>query len=120
MTILYALLGAFQSLPAWTRWIFVALGLAITLGFGAYLDTTAAIIVLVGLFVVGLIIAGFWVLIKRRREKKAAAFGGDLQQQSATTPGGIADPARRARLEDLRRNFEKGIETFRAAGKNLY
>jgi hypothetical protein len=120
MTILYALLGAFQSLPAWTRWIFVALSLAITLGFGAFLDTTAAIIVIVGLLVVGLVIAGFWLLIKRRREKKAAAFGGDLQQQSATTPGGIADPARRARLEDLRRNFEKGIETFRAAGKNLY
>src|SRR5688500_9342198 len=120
MTIIYALLGAIQSLPAWTRWVFVGLSLAVTLGFGALFDTTAAIIVIVGLVVVGLLVGTFWAVIKRKRERKAAAFGGDLQQQSATTPGGIADPARRARLEDLRRNFEKGVETFRAAGKNLY
>lgn len=120
MQIIYALLGAFSSLPAWTRWLFVALSLATTLGLAAFFDKTVAIIVVIGVVVVGLLVGLFWVVIKRKRDKKAAAFGGDLRQQTATTPGEIADPARRARLEDLRRNFEKGVETFRAAGKNLY
>src|SRR3954468_9883833 len=35
-------------------------------------------------------------------------------------PQGISEPARRARLDDLRRNFEQGVEKFRAAGKNMY
>ena len=29
-------------------------------------------------------------------------------------PQGISEPARRARLDDLRRNFEQGVEKFRA------
>lgn len=120
MNIIYLLLGAFSGLPAWTRWVFIGLSIASTLGIGLFLSPTAAIIVVIGLVVVALLVAGFWLLVRRARQKKAAAFGGDLRQQTATTPGEIADPARRARLEDLRRNFEKGVEKFRAAGKNLY
>ncbi len=120
MSIIYALLGAFYGLPAWIRWVFVGLSLAVALGFGTLLDTTAAIIVVMGIVAVGVLIGLFWAYLKKRKEKRAAAFGGDLQQSGGVTPGAIADPARRARLDDLRRNFEKGVETFRAAGKNLY
>ena len=120
MNIIYALLGAFSGLPTWTRWVFVALSLAITLGLGSFFDSKVGIIITVGVVGVGCLVGLLWAFVKRRREKRAAAFGGDLQQQSAATPGGISDPARRARLEDLRKNFEKGVETFRAAGKNLY
>src|SRR5205085_1003043 len=30
------------------------------------------------------------------------------------------DPARRARLDDMRKNFEGGVEKFKDAGKNIY
>ena len=96
------------------------LSLAITLGLSSFFDSKVGIIITVGVVAVGCLVALLWAVVKKRREKRAAAFGGDLQQQSAATPGGISDPARRARLEDLRKNFEKGVETFRAAGKNLY
>ena len=124
MDIIYNLLslisGAFSGLPAWTRWIFFAFMIAGVLGLSFTLSPIVAGIVVAGLIVVALLVGGFWLIIKRARNKRGAAFGGDLQQQAGVVPGEIADPARRARLDDLKRNFEKGVETFRAAGKNLY
>jgi hypothetical protein len=43
-----------------------------------------------------------------------------LQGNSEATPEALNDPARRARLADLRKNFEKGVERYRATGKDLY
>ena len=73
-----------------------------------------------GCWSVLILVAVFLFFVKRSREKKAAAFGGDLRGQSGTAPNQIVDPARRARLEELAQSFEKGLEKFRAVGKNLY
>lgn len=120
MHIIYAILSALQGLPNWIRWVFVVLSLAVTMGLSSFFDSKVAIIGVLGLIGVGLLIGVFWGWVQKRKEAKAAGFAGELQQQSGTAPGEISDPARRARLEDLRRNFEKGIATFKAAGKNLY
>src|SRR5437879_4583734 len=100
MDLIYQLLNAFGSLPAWTRWVFVAFTVAALLGISFVMTPAVALIVLGGLLVVGLLVGGFLLLVKRSRQKKAAAFGGDLQGQTGATPGQISDPARRARLDE--------------------
>ena len=62
----------------------------------------------------------FFYWLKRRRERQSEAFGGELNQQSSLTPRNISDPARQARLDDLRKSFNTGVNKFKAAGKNLY
>ena len=76
MNIIYALLGAFSGLPTWTRWVFVALSLAITLGLSSFFDSKVGIIITVGVVGVGCLVGLLWAFVKRRREKRAAAFKG--------------------------------------------
>ena len=120
MDVLYQLLSAFNSLPAWMRWVFIAISLAGVFGFSALFTPTVGIIIAVGLLLVIGLIAGLQWWLKRRAEKRAAAFGGGMDAQLAGAPAALSDPARRAKLDDLRRNFQAGIEKFKVAGKNLY
>ena len=120
MDLIYNILSAFGSLPNWTRWVFSIIAVAALLGLSFTVSPIVAMIVIGGLLVVGLLVFGFLWIIKRKREKKAASFGSDLRGHTGTAPNQISDPAHRARLEELAQAFEKGIEKFRAAGKNLY
>ena len=67
-----------------------------------------------------LLLGGYflWVYLKRRRQ--SARFAGEMRQQSAASPRGISDPAKRARLDDLRKKFDEGITAYRSRGKDLY
>ncbi len=120
MDVLYQLLGAFNGLPAWMRWVFVSISLAGIFGFSVYLTPVVGIIIAAGLFLVIGLIAGFKWWLNRRAEKRAAAFGGGIDAANTGAPAALSDPARRAKLDDLRRNFQAGIEKFKVAGKNLY
>jgi hypothetical protein len=110
----------FISFPPWLRWVVIGLATVGLIAVWIALSPVVALIVLGGLVAVLLLVGLFLFLVKRARAKKAAAFGGDLRGQSGTTPNQIVDPARRARLEELAQAFEKGLEKFRAVGKNLY
>jgi len=119
MNFFYAF-SIFSGLPAWLKWVLIGLVVAGLIALWIVLSPVVALIVLGGLLAVLLLVALFLFLVKRAREKKAAAFGGDLRGQSGAAPNQIVDPARRARLEELAQAFEKGLEKFRAVGKNLY
>jgi type VI protein secretion system component VasK len=60
------------------------------------------------------------LLLKGLKMRKGSPLTMGISGNAAAAPQGISEPARRARLDDLRRNFEQGVEKFRAAGKNLY
>jgi hypothetical protein len=92
------------------------LGLAYEL-FG---NTTALIIIAAGIIVVILLLVLYKAILGWMRKRKANPLSQGLAGNAAAAPQGISEPARRARLDDLRRNFEQGVEKFRAAGKNLY
>jgi len=119
MNIYYAF-SIFRNLPPWARWVLIGLVIVGLIALWIALSPVVALIVLGGLLGVLLLVGLFLFLVKRSREKKAAAFGGELRGQSGTAPNQIVDPARRARLEELAQSFEKGLEKFRAVGKNLY
>lgn len=79
----------------------------------------ALLTVIVGSSVVIGGIVGWRTWLSRRDEQRASPFAGMLAG-SAAGPSRIAEPARRARLDELRKSFETGIEKFRSAGKSLY
>ena len=74
----------------------------------------------IGTLLVAVLLGGFYWLVQKYRQRKARPMERSLRDNLATTPQGVAEPARRARLDDIRKNFEDGVEKFKSAGKNLY
>lgn len=62
-------------------------------------------------------LAGYRLLLKMKQRGKSVPFSRLLSRGAGAS---VTDPAKRARLDDLRRSFEEGVERFRAAGKDLY
>src|SRR4051794_6607770 len=59
-----------------------------------------------------------WKALTQKQQNKQ--FGGDLSQHSSATPRGVSDPGQRARLDDMRKKFQSGIEAYKSRGKDLY
>src|SRR6266481_4657134 len=59
-----------------------------------------------------------WKAFNQKQQNKQ--FGGDISQHSSATPRGVSDPGQRARLDDMRKKFQSGIEAYKSRGKNLY
>ncbi|MCC6679070.1 MAG: hypothetical protein IT436_18250 [Phycisphaerales bacterium] len=84
------------------------------------LPAGAWLVLLAGAALVGLAIMGQRFILRRREQGKSTPFLSLVKASAGAVPQAVTDPAKRARLDDMRRNFEGGIEKFRAAGKNLY
>jgi len=80
----------------------------------------AVLILTIGLVAVFGVMVLYQYILKFLQKRKASPLSMGIAGNAAAAPQGISEPARRARLDDLRRNFEQGVEKFRAAGKNLY
>src|SRR5881409_2371306 len=65
-------------------------------------------------------VGGYFLWRAWKRKKQAARMSGELQQHSSASPRAIADPGARARLDDLRKKFEQGVQEYRSRGKDLY
>jgi hypothetical protein len=113
----------FSNLPASIKALLLLLGGASALAvavvlFSSYPQVVG--IILVGILVVGLLLAAYLVLLKLLNKGKDTRFARMLKGQGSAVPSSISGAQGRARLDDLRRNFERGLERFQAAGKSLY
>lgn len=82
-------------------------------------------IAVVGILVVGILLViglllGYRKLLVLMRKRKAEPMMRGILGNSAVSPHAINEPGRRAKLDDLRKSFENGLEKFRAAGKDVY
>jgi hypothetical protein len=113
-------LNSLRSLPLPAK-AGAALGtLAVLVGAASLFSGMSMVVVLVGIAIVALMLLGYRQVLKIMAKRKSEPMARALAGSGAMAPQAISDPARRARLDDLRKNFENGIEKFRAAGKNLY
>src|SRR5438045_2301861 len=71
------------------------------------------LIVIIGMLAVACVFMLFKSLVKWFAKRKASPLTQGIAGNAAAAPQGISEPARRARLDDLRRNFEQGVEKFR-------
>ncbi|QOI99986.1 MAG: hypothetical protein HRU70_05595 [Phycisphaeraceae bacterium] len=99
--------------------------MTITLGISALVklvqvDGRLLLFLLGGVVVVALVLGLYRAGLMLADRAKRSPFTRLIRSAAGAQPAGVADPAKRARLDDLRRNFEEGIEKFRAAGKDLY
>ena len=90
------------------------------LGVVSMIDAKLTGIVAVGMLILAALLAAFYFIVQFMERRKSTAMVGNIQQQAASIPTGVNDPARRARLEELRRSFDTGIDKFRSAGKDIY
>lgn len=72
------------------------------------------------LLFLALCFGGYFIWRRWKRKKQAARMTNDMQQLSSASPRAISDLGARARLDDMRKKFEKGISEYRARGKDLY
>jgi len=83
-------------------------------------NTTVLLIIALGIVVVGALLLAYKFVLGWLGKRKAAPLERGILNNSAASPNSISEPARRARLDDLRRSFENGVEKFRSSGKNIY
>jgi len=109
------------NLPTWVR-IALLLAVAAVILLVGYLvgGVGLAIILAIGLVVVVLLLLVYRFVLKRLDKRKASPFESQIAANSASAPQGVSDPSRRARLDDLRKQFESGVTKFKSHGKDLY
>lgn len=110
----------FRNLPLPIKILLAVLSGGCLIGAAYMVDARAMRPILLGLLGVALIFGLYLFIVRLMQRSRSAGLGGDISQHSAVAPRGISEPARRAKLDDLRQNFQKGLERFRAAGKDLY
>ncbi len=76
--------------------------------------------VTLGIMAVGLLLVLYAQLVKWRKAHHAKPMEQQVLRSAGAGRQGISDPQQLARIDDLRKRFEDGIATFRAAGKSLY
>jgi len=86
----------------------------------AFLPSESKWIFLIGLSAVAIILVGYVAVLRWLKKRKAAPMEQDILHNTAASPLDVSEPARRARLDDLRKRFEEGVAKFRTAGKDLY
>jgi len=85
-----------------------------------FVPAKVRVIVLVGIVAVVLILLLYWRTLKWLQKRKAAPMERGVIENTSAAPQGISEAAKMARLDDLRKKFEDGVQKFRAAGKSLY
>ncbi|KPK75793.1 MAG: hypothetical protein AMJ79_09680 [Phycisphaerae bacterium SM23_30] len=85
-----------------------------------HFDARVIWVILIGLALVALLLAAYKLLLNWLHKRKSKDFRGGVEGDSALKPGGISKAEHLARLDDLQKKFEEGIEKFRSAGKDLY
>lgn len=77
-------------------------------------------VLLIGIVLVALLLVGYRLILKMRAKRKSKPFESDLAGNTGAVPQGVSEAASRARLDELRKKFEQGVEIFRQHGKDLY
>ncbi|HEY5742118.1 MAG TPA: type VI secretion protein IcmF/TssM N-terminal domain-containing protein, partial [Terrimicrobiaceae bacterium] len=113
-------MSSFSNFPVWLKSSIGIFALLVLVGIGLGFGPIVSLIVAIGLLFAIVVLGIYSYLLKQRREARQTALGGELQQSAFATPAAVSDPARKARLEDLRRRFQEGLNRFKAAGKDLY
>src|SRR2546430_2491575 len=73
-----------------------------------------------GALLVLLMVLAYHGLIRVMDKRKSTRVGEEIKIEGRKRPRDLQDPEDLAKIADLARKFEEGVEKFRAAGKNLY
>src|SRR5579871_2816754 len=86
----------------------------------ANLDAGTKTFLIIVLVLLALVTGAYYGWKAWKQKQQNEQFGGEISQHSAATPRGVSDPGQRARLDDLRKKFQSGVEAYKSRGKDLY
>src|SRR5882724_2663829 len=118
------ILDAFAPIATLPRPVKITLGIVAALGLGGLAAKGFGkggwmfVLILVVLLLV--LLGGYLLWRAWQQKKRNAQLGGELQQHTSGSRVPLSDPGQRARLDDLRKKFDSGIEAYRSRGKDLY
>ncbi len=117
-----SLMGGFSNLPTPIRLVMVVAAGGGLVGAMAMfgLSGPALVVLIIGVVLVVALLFLYKKILQLFEKRKAEPMSEAISGNAGAAPMGVSEPARRARLDDLRKNFETGVEKFKAAGKNLY
>lgn len=115
-------IATFVGMPIPLRVSLVVLFCAILCGLAYVLFGSVLVVwvMLVGIAIVAMLVAGYLHLLKSLKRRKSAPMQRELVDNSSTVPQEVSDPVNRARLDDLSKRFAEGADRFRTAGKDIY
>jgi hypothetical protein len=116
----FNVISSFFNLPAWLQNCVYILSALSLVGIGVAFSPMVALIIAIGALFIIIVLGIYSYILKERRNARQAAMGGQLEQNNLATPVAINDPARKARVEDLRKRFQEGLDKFKAVGKDIY
>ena len=77
-------------------------------------------IMLIGIVFIGVLLVMYGKIRALKRAGKDKQMSGDVRREAAATPQSVNSAESRAKLDDMRRKFQEGLDKFRATGKSLY
>src|ERR1700712_823848 len=84
-------------------------------------DSAPAIgVVLIGIVVIGVLLVLYGKLRTLKQAGKDRQMSGDVRREAGATPQSVNSAESRAKLDDMRRKFQEGLDRFRQTGKSLY
>lgn len=95
-------------------------GVAAVLGVGYFVGKGMWLFVIIVVVLLLVLLGGYLAWIWWRRKQQSSRMTGELRQQGTGAPRGISDPGQRARLDDLRKKFDEGVNAYKSRGKDLY
>jgi GTP-binding protein EngB required for normal cell division len=113
----------FANLPGPLKWVIGVTGIGALVGAGVVAGRSSGtmllifLLILVGLLL--LLVGGFMLWNYLQKKKQNARLSGSLKgSTTAVVPGMSATDL--AKLDNLRKKFQEGIEAFRSRGKDIY
>jgi hypothetical protein len=110
----------FTNLPTSIKLVLGVLSAGLVGAIAFIVDRRALPILLIGLLIVIVLFCLYLLVLRIMRKRQAARMGSEMAQHSTVAPRTLSDPNQRAMLDKLRQNFQRGVDKFRAAGKDLY
>ena len=116
------MLNGFIQLPRPARLLLGVLGFTSLMGLlraGGISWKVIVVLIIGAVIIVGLILL-YILILKILKKKKADPFEQQIKEAGSAVPQSVSDASDRARMDEMRKKFEKGVTTFREKGKDLY
>ena len=88
--------------------------------FKSNLDPSVRTFLIIAIIMLAIVTALYFGWKAWKQKQQNQQLGGEISQHSAGTPRGVSAPGQLARLDDMRKKFQSGVEAYKSRGKDLY
>lgn len=83
-------------------------------------NAQVVLIVAAGMVVISLLLVIYKAMLGWARKRRSKPLEQAMMDNAGAAPNSVSAPASRARMDELKRSFETGVQKFKDSGKNIY